>query len=139
MSEQAKPRDDLKKITAEKLRQRIEAQTQWLLQSDPFCFQEQKHLDEGCSERIYWHYGYMVALSDLIERIAALEAENARLSALVTDALPEARRMSMTPCCSCHEQTVYSCVFDKMPLCGEIKCREEHEQRGECAAWKGEA
>ena len=28
--------------------------------------QEQRHLDAGTPEREYWHYGYMVALRDVI-------------------------------------------------------------------------
>lgn len=32
----------------------------------PSCFSEQKHLNDGTTERAYWHYGYMVALSDAL-------------------------------------------------------------------------
>ena len=38
----------------------------WLMEVRPSCFAEQKHLNEGTAERAYWHYGYMVALSDAL-------------------------------------------------------------------------
>ena len=37
----------------------------WLTQAAPFCDHEQKHLDEGTTERAYWHHGYLMALRDL--------------------------------------------------------------------------
>ena len=45
----------------------------------------------------------------------------------------ERREMDTKPCCSCGDQTVYSCVYDRMPLCGLVDCREKHEARGECS------
>ena len=41
-------------------------QAQWLKENGGVCFDEQLHLNEGSQERIYWHYGYMVALSDVL-------------------------------------------------------------------------
>lgn len=35
--------------------------------------QEQKHLDEGTVERDYWHYGYLMALRDLLGLISPHE------------------------------------------------------------------
>jgi hypothetical protein len=41
-------------------------QFQWLKENGGVCFDEQLHLNEGSQERIYWHYGYMVALCDVL-------------------------------------------------------------------------
>ena len=30
---------------------------EWLKEKSPECFSEQKQLDEGTQERVYWHYG----------------------------------------------------------------------------------
>lgn len=32
-------------------------------------FAEQKHLDRGSVERAYWHYGYLAAMRDIINRM----------------------------------------------------------------------
>jgi hypothetical protein len=40
--------------------------SEWLRRNAPECFEEQKHLDKGSQEKIYWHYGYMAALSDVL-------------------------------------------------------------------------
>lgn len=37
----------------------------WLETNSPEALKEQKHLDEGTSERAYWHAGYMQALQDV--------------------------------------------------------------------------
>ena len=49
----------------EYLDDRIEGLKDWLIEQDPACFKEQKHLDEGSPERIYWHYGELMTLIDL--------------------------------------------------------------------------
>lgn len=38
----------------------------WLKENGGACFEEQLHLNEGTQERVYWHYGYMAALSDVL-------------------------------------------------------------------------
>jgi hypothetical protein len=48
------------------LQARIEATRDWLNKNAPECFTDQKHTHEGTQERIYWHYGYMVALRDAL-------------------------------------------------------------------------
>ena len=63
--------DDL--VTA--LHARISAHTDFLLQADPFCYTEQKHLTEGSSERVYWHYGYMMACKDIAQQIVGLQRQ----------------------------------------------------------------
>jgi hypothetical protein len=49
----------------EALDDRIEGLTGWLKKNGPECVEEQVHLDNGTSERLYWHYGYLVALRDV--------------------------------------------------------------------------
>jgi hypothetical protein len=39
---------------------------EWLKKNAPGSLVEQKQLDEGTQERVYWHYGYMVALRDVL-------------------------------------------------------------------------
>lgn len=46
---------------------RLRSLKKWLAQNAPECSVEQKHLDEGSQERVYWNYGYMVALRDVIK------------------------------------------------------------------------
>lgn len=46
----------------EYLDDRIKGLKDWLIEQDPACFKEQKHLDEGSPERIYWHYGELMTL-----------------------------------------------------------------------------
>lgn len=47
-------------------RKRIEELKRWLLANSPECFKDQKHLNEGSAERVYWHYGYLSALQDVL-------------------------------------------------------------------------
>lgn len=54
---------------------RLDGQQEWLFRNHPEVFTEQKHLDEGSIERAYWHYGYMVALRDVIQFLT-LDAMN---------------------------------------------------------------
>jgi len=37
----------------------------WLKENHREWFEEPKHLNRGTQERIYWHYGYLVALRDI--------------------------------------------------------------------------
>jgi len=39
---------------------------EWLSEHAPNCRDEQRHLDAETNERAYWHYGYMVAMSDVL-------------------------------------------------------------------------
>lgn len=48
------------------LEERAKGIADWLRKHHPECLREQKHLDEGTRERFYWHYGYMVALRDVL-------------------------------------------------------------------------
>ncbi|HEY6181978.1 MAG TPA: hypothetical protein VIW67_07015 [Terriglobales bacterium] len=47
------------------IEKRAKAIQDWLKENGRECFDEQKHLDQGSTERIYWHYGYLVALRDV--------------------------------------------------------------------------
>lgn len=53
----------------ERVEQRRDDMRAWLKEYAPECFDEQRHLDEGSRERAYWHYGYLVAMTDLLELV----------------------------------------------------------------------
>jgi hypothetical protein len=53
----------------ELIQTRIDGLKQWLSENYVNCGKEQKHLDEGTSERAYWHFGYLCALRDVFELI----------------------------------------------------------------------
>jgi hypothetical protein len=55
---------------AEMLEQRIAALGAWLGSHAPACGREQAHLDEGSRERAYWHYGYLMALRDVLDVVS---------------------------------------------------------------------
>lgn len=57
----------------------------WLGEVDPSCFSEQQHLNDGSSERVYWHYGYMVGLNDAIRLLTGK-------GALTHGSLPQGKR-----------------------------------------------
>lgn len=42
---------------------------EWLNENHPNIFNEQKHLDKDSIEQLYWHYGYYIALKDIIKKI----------------------------------------------------------------------
>ena len=50
----------------------------WLQKTAPDCLTEQKHLDENSQERVYWHYGYMVALRDVLRLLTDSETPTRR-------------------------------------------------------------
>jgi len=49
---------------------------EWLEEKSPECFSEQKQVDEDTQERVYWHYGYMVALRDILRFLTEAESPN---------------------------------------------------------------
>jgi len=55
---------------AQMLEERIAALRGWLAGHAPACGREQAHLDEGTRERAYWHYGYLMALRDVLDVVA---------------------------------------------------------------------
>lgn len=56
--------------------ERIKGLKEWLQEVAPECFTEQKHIRgrEFFSEKVYWHYGYLLACRDLL-RLEVLEEE----------------------------------------------------------------
>lgn len=46
------------------IERRIRDTSGWLERNGGNFKTEQRHLDEGTQERIYWHYGYLIALKD---------------------------------------------------------------------------
>jgi hypothetical protein len=40
---------------------------EWLAQQPEDTELDQKHLDDGSSERAYWHHGYQAALDDMLK------------------------------------------------------------------------
>jgi hypothetical protein len=51
---------------AETLSTRRDAIRDFLLDNSPLTFHDQTHLDANTPERAYYHYGYMMALSDAL-------------------------------------------------------------------------
>jgi hypothetical protein len=45
---------------------KIEQVSEWLKSTPPLCATEQQHLEEGSQERVYWQYGYLAALRDVL-------------------------------------------------------------------------
>lgn len=58
------------------LKKRADDLQQWIEKNAPECFAEQKQLDEGTRERAYWHYGYMVAMRDVLRFLTGTDTPN---------------------------------------------------------------
>lgn len=54
----------------QRIRHRAKAIEMWLQKNGGAALDEQRHLDTGSRERAYWHYGYMVALRDVLRLIS---------------------------------------------------------------------
>lgn len=50
--------------------ERMVEMEKWLQKNHPEVFEEQKHLEAGSVEKAYWHYGYLVALKDVMRKQA---------------------------------------------------------------------
>lgn len=60
----------MKTMVIAKLQKRAEAIDSWLKTEEGMhCKSVQAHPDKGTPERVYWHYGYMVALRDVMNLI----------------------------------------------------------------------
>ena len=58
---------------ATSLRGRAEGIDEWLKEIGSNCKREQKHCDPGEGvERVYWHYGYAVAIKDVLDLLLSL-------------------------------------------------------------------
>lgn len=53
-------------LDIEPLEKRAKGIRAWLEENGRGCFEEQKHTRAGTVEKIYWHYGYVAALSDVL-------------------------------------------------------------------------
>ena len=51
---------------AEQLSKRATGLQAQLEADNPECFEDQRHTDAGTQERVYWHYGYLVAVKDVL-------------------------------------------------------------------------
>jgi hypothetical protein len=54
---------------------KAETLKQWLNENAPDCELSQKHLDPGTVEQVYWHYGYLCALKDVLTLVDAASTE----------------------------------------------------------------
>lgn len=43
---------------------------EWIKSQHPEVTKEQKHLNANTSERTYWHYGYLMALDDILRLLS---------------------------------------------------------------------
>lgn len=50
------------------IQRRIEGIEKWLAEQPLDVKREQRHLNAGTPEQAYWHFGYMMALKDVIRR-----------------------------------------------------------------------
>ena len=50
------------------IKSRAEALTAWIADNGNGCAKKQRHLDAGTPEQVYWHYGYLMALRDVMDR-----------------------------------------------------------------------
>lgn len=41
----------------------------WLDKQGQNCWNEQRHLYEGSSEQVYWHFGYFSAIQDILKQL----------------------------------------------------------------------
>lgn len=55
----------------EKLQKRCQGQLSWLEKDHPEVFSEQLHTIRDTQERVYWHYGYAIALRDALNLMGA--------------------------------------------------------------------
>jgi hypothetical protein len=51
------------------LARRAEDTRAWLKENGRECFAEQKHIRGLNQEKIYWHYGYLAALTDVLRQL----------------------------------------------------------------------
>lgn len=61
--------------TPDAIAERHQHTQDWLGKNHPEVFNDQKHLDHGTVERAYWHYGYMVALRNILKLMEDSECQ----------------------------------------------------------------
>lgn len=64
----------------ERLERRANNIQKWLDENGRGCQEEQKHTRAGTIEKIYWHYGYMVALIDVLRYLSRESTNHDKLS-----------------------------------------------------------
>ena len=52
------------------IQERIDDLTKWLNENGRDRIVEQAHLNDASIERLYWHYGYLIALRDVRRKMA---------------------------------------------------------------------
>lgn len=61
--------ESMEKDSTDKMRaleKRRDDLADWLEESAPEMVEEQRHLDAGTEARAYWHYGYLLAIKDVL-------------------------------------------------------------------------
>jgi uncharacterized protein YecT (DUF1311 family) len=51
------------------LEERAQELRAWLEKKGHNCWHEQRHLNEDSAEQVYWHFGYLSALQDVLARL----------------------------------------------------------------------
>ena len=59
----------------EAISEKARALTEWLAEHAPSCEIFQRHLDPDTAEQVYWHYGYLCALRDVLTLIESDSAK----------------------------------------------------------------
>ena len=62
-------------MSLEKIRERERDLKAWLRENAPEVAQEQKHLDADTEARAYWHFGYAMALEDVLALLSGERAD----------------------------------------------------------------
>lgn len=47
---------------------------EWLENESPYTMFDQKHLESGTPEQAYWHFGYVSAISDVMQLLSETSA-----------------------------------------------------------------
>jgi hypothetical protein len=63
------------KVSVEAIAEKTAAMTRWLEANAPDCEKDQRHLDEGTIERVYWHFGYVCATRDFLAMLTPPSSE----------------------------------------------------------------
>jgi hypothetical protein len=59
----------MKSIYKQKIEKRATDLQKWLDENGKNCTNDQAHTLPNTTEKIYWHYGYMIALKDMLKLI----------------------------------------------------------------------
>lgn len=70
------PKEHHLEVVVGKMRERAKKLEAWLRTCDGM--EHARHLDDGSPERMYWHYGYAVALRDALQLITGHSDSDSR-------------------------------------------------------------